>query len=74
MHARLRGTNNLLILHLVINRTWFHLADEIAEPRPYVNIKVTAFTESKKFYYICRSHTGWYDNVLYWALFERLFV
>ena len=30
------------------------LADEIVEPRPDMNIKVTAFTESKKFYYtIC---------------------
>ena len=28
------------------------LTDEIAEPRPYMNIKVTAFTESKTFYYI----------------------
>ena len=26
-------------------------ADEKAEPRPDMNIKVTAFTESKKFYY-----------------------
>ena len=28
------------------------LADEITEPRPDMNIKVTAFTASKKFYYI----------------------
>ena len=28
------------------------LADEIAEPRPDMNIKVTAFTVSKTFYYI----------------------
>ena len=28
------------------------LADEIVEPRPDMNIKVTAFTESNKFYYI----------------------
>ena len=27
------------------------LADEIAEPRSDMNIKVTAFAESKKFYY-----------------------
>ena len=27
------------------------LADEIAEARPDMNIKVTAFTVSKKFYY-----------------------
>ena len=48
MHACLRGPNNLLILRQIINKT---LADEIAEPRPDMNIKVTAFTESKKFYY-----------------------
>ena len=29
------------------------LADEIAEPRPFMNIKVTTFLESKKFYYTC---------------------
>ena len=49
MHARLRGANNLLIL---IESDFPCLADEIAKPRPYMNIKVTAFTESKKFYYI----------------------
>ena len=53
MHARLRGANNLFILHQIINRIDFPcLADEIAEPRPDMNIKVTAFTESIKFYYI----------------------
>ena len=41
---------NLLILYKNINGTCF-LADEIAEPRPDVNIKATAFTESKNFYY-----------------------
>ena len=30
------------------------LADEIAEPCPDMNIKVAAFTESKKFYYTKR--------------------
>ena len=30
---------------------FFCLADEIAKPRPDMNIKVTAFTESNKFYY-----------------------
>ena len=48
MHARLRGPNNVLIIHQIINKT---LADEIAEPRLDMNIKVTAFTESQKFYY-----------------------
>ena len=39
MRARLRGQNNLLILHQIINGTWFPcLADEIAEPRPDMNI------------------------------------
>ena len=45
MDARLRGPNNL----------WFKiepdlpcLADEIAEPRPDMNIKVTAFTIREK--------------------------
>ena len=43
MHARLRGPNNLLI------ETDFPcLADEIAKPRPDMNIKVTAFTVSEK--------------------------
>ena len=44
MHARLRGPNNLFILHLIITC----LADEIAEPRPDMNIKVIAFAVSEK--------------------------
>ena len=40
MHARLRDPKNLLILD--------SLADEIAEPRPDMNIKVVAFTVSEK--------------------------
>ena len=41
MHARLRGPNNLL-------RPDFPcLADELAEPRPGINIKVAAFTVSE---------------------------
>ena len=54
MHARLRGPNNLLILHLIKKKepAFPCLADEIAEPRPDMNIKVTAFTESMKFYYM----------------------
>ena len=49
MHARLRGTDNLLILHQIINRPNFPcLADEIAEPRPDMNTKVVAFTISEK--------------------------
>ena len=47
MHARLRGPNKLLILHQIIIEPDFpSLADEIAEPRSDINIKVTAFTES----------------------------
>ena len=50
MHARLSGPNNLLTLHQIINRTDFPcIADEIAELRPDMNIKVTAFTESKSY-------------------------
>ena len=52
MHARLRGPNNLLFLHQIkIELDFPCLADEIAKPRPDMNIKVTAFIESKKFYY-----------------------
>ena len=49
MHARLRGPNNLLFLHQIINKPDFpSLGDEIAEPRPDMNIKVAAFTISEK--------------------------
>ena len=48
MHAHLRGPNNLLIL---IVPDFLCLAEEIAKPRPDMNIKVTAFTKSKMFYY-----------------------
>ena len=51
MHARLRGPNNLLNLHQIINRTCFLLfSREIAKQRPAIdmNIKVTAFTVSDK--------------------------
>ena len=47
MHASLRGLNNLLILHQIINGILLPLFSRgIAEPRPDMNIKVTAFTES----------------------------
>ena len=50
MHARLRGPSNLLIFHQIINKPDFPcLADEIAEPRPDMNIKVAAFTVSEKY-------------------------
>ena len=49
MHARLRGSKRLLNLYQIIKKTDFpSLADEIAEPRPDMNIKVAAFTESEK--------------------------
>ena len=48
MHARLRGPSNLLILHLLIEPDFSCLADELAEQRPDMNIKVTAFTVSEK--------------------------
>ena len=44
MHARLCGPNNLLILE----PDFPCLADEIAEPRPDMNIKAAAFTDSEK--------------------------
>ena len=53
MHARLRGSESLLTLYQIINKTYFpSLADEIAEPRPGMNIKVTAFTVSEKSIYM----------------------
>ena len=49
MHARLRGPNNFVILHQIINRTCFPcLANKIAKPRPDMNIKDAAFTVSEK--------------------------
>ena len=49
MHARLLCTKSFLTLYQNINRTDFpYLADEIAEPRPDMNIKVAAFTVSEK--------------------------
>ena len=52
MRARLRDTKNLLlILHQIINKKkpdFPSLADEIAEPRPAMDNKVTAFTVSEK--------------------------
>ena len=45
MHARLRGPKSLLTLYkLQIKPDFPSLADEIAEPRPYMNIRVAAFT------------------------------
>ena len=50
MHTRLvRGPNNVLTLHRTIDIPDFpSLVDEIAEPRPDMNIKVTAFTVNEK--------------------------
>ena len=49
MHARVRSPNSLLILYQIINKPDFpSLANEIAEPRPDMNIKVTAFTVNEK--------------------------
>ena len=48
MHARLRDPSNLLTLHQIINEPDFpSSADEIAEPRSDMNIKVAAFTVSE---------------------------
>ena len=49
MHARLCGSKSSLNLYQIINKTDFpSLADEIAEPRQDMNIKVAAFTVSEK--------------------------
>ena len=47
MHARLREPNNLLYS---VEPDFHCLADEIAEPRPDMNIRVDAFTISEKVY------------------------
>ena len=58
MHARLRGLKSLLNLYQIIKKPDFpSLADEIAEPHPYINIKVAAFTVSKK-----SSNRDWSDD------------
>ena len=55
MHANLRGPSNFLILHQIIIEPDFScLADGLAEPRPDMIIKVTAFTVSEK-----SSNTQW---------------
>ena len=49
MHANLRGPSNLLVLHQIIIEPDFScLADGLAEQRPDMSIKVTAFTVSEK--------------------------
>ena len=49
IHTRLRAPKSLLTLYQVINKPDFpSLADEIAEPRPDMNIKFAAFTVSEK--------------------------
>ena len=48
MHARLRGLKSLLTLYQIIDKPDFpSLADEIAEPRPDMSIKVAAYTVSE---------------------------
>ena len=44
VHARLRGPKSLYI-----KSDFPSLADEIAKPRPYMNIKIAAFTVSEKY-------------------------
>ena len=46
MHARLRGSKSLT--QLQIKPVFPSLADEMAEPRPDMNIKVVAFTVREK--------------------------
>ena len=49
----MRDPNNfsIFLTKLLIEPDFPCLADEIGKPRPDMNIKVTAFEESKKFYY-----------------------
>ena len=53
MYARLRDHNNniLTLVKLYTGPDFPSLADEIAEQHQDMNIKVTAFTMGKKFYY-----------------------
>ena len=49
MYARLRGPKSLLTLYQIkIKPDFPFLAEEIAKPRPGMNIKVAAFTVSEK--------------------------
>ena len=48
MHARLRDPKSLLTLYQ-IKPDFPSLVDEIAEPRPFMNIKIAAFTVCEKF-------------------------
>ena len=57
MHARLLATKSLLTLYR-IKLDSPYLADEIAEPRPDMNIKVAAFILSEK-----SSNTLWSYSV-----------
>ena len=47
MHARLRDPNKMF--HQIIHRTWFILfsRDEIAEPRPDMNIELPPLQSAK---------------------------
>ena len=48
MFVRLRGSKSLLTLYKIIHKPDFpSLADEIAVPHPYMNIKVATFTVSE---------------------------
>ena len=49
MHTHLSSPNSLLILHqIIIEPDFLCLANEIAKPRPDMNIKVAAFTVGEK--------------------------
>ena len=59
MHARLRGSKSFLTLYQIIKKktNFPPLEDEIAEPHPDMNIKISAFTvselSSNTFVYLC---------------------
>ena len=60
MHTRLHGPNNYLFTQLLNEPDFPSLADEIAEPCPDMNIKVTAFTVPKS-PTICNQQRLWRD-------------
>ena len=67
MHARLRCPKSLFTLYQLINKPDFPcLADEIAEPRPDMNIKVAALTVSEKSINTCNDflHVLYESNAL----------
>ena len=75
MYTLLRGPNNLFILHQIIIEPDFScLADEMAEPRPDMNIKVAAFTVSEKSINIQKNRHNEMDEKKYLQFQLRFFL